>query len=184
MAVATSLLALLAASPDSLAAHGGEDDGSGVSAAAAAPRLELRRTRRRMAHSGDPIWELRLDLPRGQRHTFDALVGRAQRQQADRHSLGSQAPLPPGLYRLAAAISLDRRREPELAPELGNLLWIALEPQFPTERRGLGIHHDPSAGLQQDSGTDGCIGLIHARDLRALGNLLVRYSPRDLIVLQ
>jgi hypothetical protein len=61
-------------------------------------------------------------------------------------------------------------------------VWIGLEPQFPSARRGLGIHHDPSAGRGRASGTDGCIGLIHGNDLLVLGDLLRRSGTRALEV--
>jgi hypothetical protein len=71
----------------------------------------------------------------------------------------------------------------DLNPELGKLFWIGLEPEFATNRRGLGIHLDPSAGKPQDSGTDGCIGLIHPQELLSLGELLQRSGTTSLLVL-
>lgn len=49
--------------------------------------------------------------------------------------------------------------------------------------QGLGIHHDPSAGRGRQSGTDGCIGLIHGNDLLVLSDLIRRHGTRDLVVL-
>lgn len=151
--------------------------------ATAPARLELRRTNRQLAGSGDPIWELRLQLPEGRRHAFEALVGRANRQLANRHRLGSQAPLPPGRYQLGVVSALNREAEPELPEELGNLLWIGLVPQFRTDRLGLGIHHDPSAGRSSESGTDGCIGVINANDLISLAALMGQHRPAELLVM-
>lgn len=68
--------------------------------------------------------------------------------------------------------------------ELGRVLWIGLEPQFPTARRALGIHHDPSAGMGPESGTDGCIGLIRGSDLLTLAALLEHSGTHDLVVIQ
>jgi hypothetical protein len=176
-AAALGLSLACAAAP--LASHGS----SRPEEASPESRLELRRTDRRLAGSADPIWELRLQLPNGSGQGFEALVGRAHRQSADRHRLGSQAPLPPGRYRLAALTPLNRLSEPNLPGELGDLLWIGLDPQFRTDRRGLGIHHDPSAGRTRESGTDGCIGLIRAHDLSTLASLMERHRPSELMVL-
>lgn len=148
------------------------------------PRLDsvltLRRGPRRIPATGDPVWQLRLDVPGQRSRSFEALVGRASRQEADRHRLGSQAPLPPGRYRLTDISAI----EPGDPVELGRVLWIGLEPQFPTGRLALGIHHDPSAGLGAESGTDGCIGLIRGEDLRRLAALLEDSGTRDLVVIQ
>ena len=73
--------------------------------------------------------------------------------------------------------------EKDLNPEVGTLLWIGLQPDFPTDRRALGIHLDPSAGKPQNSGTDGCIGLIHPEELVALGELLRRSGTTSLQVM-
>jgi hypothetical protein len=156
-------------------------DGSGAAAdggdAAAEGRLELVRTRRQLAGSGDPIWELRLRLAGEAPQRYEALVGRASRQRAPRHLLGSQAPLPRGRYRVLAIEPVQPGDDPELGP-----LWIGLEPTFSTGRRGLGIHHDPSAGRGGASGTDGCIGLLRRSDLQRLAALLAQSGPLALDV--
>ncbi len=148
--------------------------------ASAAGRLILVRTERIIAATGDPVWQLRLTLPGQRPRSFEALVGRAGRQQADRNRLGSQAPLPLGHYTVTEITAVG----PEDPPELGGPVWIGLQPQFPTARRALGIHQDPSAGLGADSGTDGCIGLIRGDDLLALAELLQRTGIRELVVSQ
>ena len=140
--------------------------------------LTLVRTERRLPISGDPIWELQLDLPGQPRRHYEALVGRRSRQQADRQQLGSLAPLPQGRYRLEPVTPVQAGD----SAELGQFVWIGLEPEFPTARRGLGIHHDPSAGRGRQSGTDGCIGLIHGNDLLGLAALLQRSGTRELLV--
>jgi hypothetical protein len=141
--------------------------------------LILSRGVRTLPATGDPVWQLRLVAPGLPSRSFEALVGRASRQNADRHRLGSQAPLPPGRYRVTEIT----RIRPDDPPELGRVLWIGLEPEFPTARRALGIHHDPSAGLGPESGTDGCIGLIRGPDLLALADLLVRSGTQELQVM-
>lgn len=143
-------------------------------------RMTLLRSSRKLAGTGDPIWQLRLEIPGDKPRQFEALVGRAARQLGDRHRLGSQAPLPPGSYHVSEIVSLAD--EQNVNPELGNLFWIGLEPEFPTNRLGLGIHLDPSAGKPQNSGTDGCIGLIHPEELMALGELLRRSGTTNLLV--
>jgi hypothetical protein len=86
--------------------------------------------------------------------------------------------LPLGRYSVTEITAVDPTDE----AELGRFLWIGLEPDFPTARRGLGIHHDPSAGRGRGSGTDGCIGLIHGNDLLVLGDLLRRSGTTELLV--
>jgi len=146
--------------------------------AVAAGHLTLVRTDRLLPLSGDPVWELQLDLPGQPRRAYEALVGRASRQLADREILGSRAPLPRGRYLLSPSTPVQSGD----SGELGRFFWIALEPQFRTARRGLGIHHDPSAGWGRQSGTDGCIGLIHGNDLLGLVALLERSGTRELLV--
>jgi hypothetical protein len=48
----------------------------------------------------------------------------------------------------------------------------------------LGIHLDPSAGLNWNSGTGGCIGLIHRHDMLSLAELLRRSGTSTLVVAQ
>ena len=141
-------------------------------------RMTLVRTTRNLPLTGDPIWELQLSLPGQPVRSYEALVGRAGRQEGDRQRLGSQAPLPRGNYRVTRIEPVGEGAD----PELGRFVWIGLEPLFPSARKGLGIHHDPSAGRGRLSGTDGCIGLIHGNDLLVLGDLLQRSGTRDLEV--
>jgi hypothetical protein len=176
----TTGLALLAL--PALAWSLGQGDTAALAAAPGTPAaggtMVLVRTDRQLPISGDPIWELQLNLPGQPPRAYEALVGRLRRQGADRDRLGSQAPLPRGRY----AVTEISPVAPTDEAELGRFLWIGLEPDFPTGRRGLGIHHDPSAGRGRGSGTDGCIGLIHGNDLLVLGDLLRRTGTRELIV--
>lgn len=87
--------------------------------------LSLRRSSRTLPATGDPVWQLQLTLPGQKTHNFEAVVGRASRQQADRHRLGSQAPLPAGRYRLTEVSEI----RPEDPVELGRVLWTGLEPR-------------------------------------------------------
>ncbi len=146
--------------------------------AAGAGQLVLVRTDRMLPLTDDPIWELQLSLPGQPTRSYEALVGRVRRQNGDRGKLGSKAPLPMGHYTVSEIAPV----QPTDDPELGRFLWIGLEPTFATARRGLGIHHDPSAGRGRLSGTDGCIGLIHGNDLLVLGDLLRSSGIRDLVV--
>ena len=174
----TPAVALAASAPSASASIG---PALAARALAGPGRMTLLRTSRQLSGTGDPIWQLRLEIPGQAPRSFEALVGRASRQQGDRHHLGSQAPLPRGTYHVSEIVSLADQQD--LSPELGQLLWIGLEPEFPTDRRGLGIHLDPSAGKPQNSGTDGCIGLIHPRELLALGELLRRSGTTSLEVM-
>jgi hypothetical protein len=151
---------------------------AGSPATPATGQMTLVRTARLLPLTGDPIWELQLALPGQPLRSYEALVGRAGRQEGDRQRLGSRAPLPRGRYQVTAIEPVV----PGDDPELGRFVWIGLEPRFPSARRGLGIHHDPSAGRGRGSGTDGCIGLIHGNDLLVLGDLLRRSGTRELEV--
>ena len=141
------------------------------------PVLTLERTERRLPRTGDPIWDLRLDIPGEPVRHFDAVSGRADRQAANRHQMGSEAPLPVGRYQIGAIEPLGRHDLKELGP-----IWIGIEPQFTTGRRVLGIHLDPSAGRNWNSGTSGCIGLIRPNDMFALADLVRRSGTNTLVV--
>jgi hypothetical protein len=141
------------------------------------PVLVLERTPRRLASTGDPIWDLRLQIPGEPERHFEAVSGRADRQRANRHQLGSEAPLPVGSYWIGAVEPLGKHGPRELGP-----IWIGIEPQFETGRRVLGIHLDPSAGRNWNSGTSGCVGLIRERDMLTLADLLRRSGTSRLVV--
>lgn len=139
--------------------------------------LVLERTNRRLPRTGDPIWNLRLEIPGQPVREFDAVSGRANRQSADRDRMGSRAPLPAGHYTLGPVEPLAAGAYPELGP-----VWIGIEPTFTTGRRVLGIHQDPSAGLDANSGTLGCIGLIKRNDLLELAREVNKARIRELVV--
>jgi len=142
------------------------------------PTLVLERTGRRIASTGDPIWDLRLEIPGEPTRRFDAVSGRANRQNADRDRMGSRAPLPAGTYSVGPVEPLADGAYPELGP-----VWISIEPMFTTGRRVLGIHQDPSAGrLNSQSGTLGCIGLVNRNDMLNLSALIERSGTERLVV--
>ena len=141
------------------------------------PQLVLNRTKRQIRSTGDPIWDLRLEIPGQPARHFDAVSGRAHRQNADRDQMGSKAPMPTGSYTLGPVEPLAQGAYPELGP-----VWIGIEPTFTTGRRVLGIHQDPSAGLNGNSGTLGCIGLIRKHDLLELSQLIQVSDVRLLVV--
>ena len=143
----------------------------------AQPVLVLERSERSIPSTGDPIWVLRVEIPGQAPRRFDAVSGRAYRQTANRHQLGSRAPLPQGHYRLGPVERLAPGAYPELGP-----VWIGIEPSFTTGRRVLGIHQDPSAGFGRNSGTLGCIGLIQKSDLLELALAVQAAEIRDLVV--
>ncbi|MGB1195387.1 MAG: hypothetical protein ACPG3W_01755 [Synechococcus sp.] len=143
------------------------------------PTLVLERTGRRIASTGDPIWDLRLEIPGEPTRRFDAVSGRANRQNADRDRMGSRAPLPAGTYSVGPVEPLADGAYPELGP-----VWISIEPTFTTGRRVLGIHQDPSAGrLNSQSGTLGCIGLVHRKDMLDLSSLIEQSGTQRLVVM-
>ena len=143
------------------------------------PTLILERTERRIASTGDPIWDLKLEIPGEPTRRFDAVSGRANRQNADRDRMGSRAPLPAGTYSVGPVEPLADGAYPELGP-----VWISIEPTFTTGRRVLGIHQDPSAGrLNSQSGTLGCIGLVHRKDMLDLSRLIEQSGTQRLVVM-
>ena len=142
-------------------------------------QLVLSRTQQRLAFTGDPIWNLQLQTPGSDHRNFETVTGRAHRQQADRHRAGTRAPLPPGTYRLGPVETLGPDDPAELGP-----IWIGLEPQFPTGRGHLGIHLDPSANRNANSGTLGCVGLIHRQGMEELASLVKTRKVRTLVVLE
>ena len=143
------------------------------------PTLVLERTERRIASTGDPIWDLRLEISGEPTRRFDAVSGRANRQNADRDRMGSRAPLPAGTYSVGPVEPLADGAYPELGP-----VWISIEPTFTTGRRVLGIHQDPSAGrLNSQSGTLGCIGLVHRKDMLDLSSLIEQSGTQRLVVM-
>ena len=142
------------------------------------PILVLERTDRMLKSTGDPIWNLKIEIPGEPLRRFDALSGRANRQNANRDQLGSRAPLPTGTYSVGIVEPLAAGAFPELGP-----VWISIEPNFTTGRRVLGIHQDPSAGLRNtQSGTLGCIGLVNRSDMLELAQLIERSGTQRLEV--
>lgn len=139
--------------------------------------LVLNRTDRQLSRTGDPIWTLRLETPGKPPQRFDAVSGRAHRQDADRHRSGTRAPLPVGRYSLGPVEPLGPNDPAELGP-----IWIGIEPLFPTGRGHLGIHLDPSANRNANSGTLGCVGLIRRQDMQSLATLVERRNVRTLVV--
>ena len=144
-----------------------------------ASRLVLSCTDRRLAITGDPIWNLELQTPGSDSLDFETVTGRAHRQNADRHRAGTRAPLPPGTYSVGPVEALGPQDPAELGP-----VWIGLEPRFPTGRGHLGIHLDPSANRNANSGTLGCVGLIHSDDMLMLASLIEQRKVRKLVVME
>ena len=91
--------------------------------------------------------------------------------------LASASRLPAGRYVLGPVEPLGTADPRELGP-----IWIGIEPQFPTGRGHLGIHLDPSANHNANSGTLGCVGLIRWDDMQALAGLVQRRNVRTLVV--
>ena len=140
--------------------------------------LVLERTTRRLSRTADPIWVLSLNTPGKSTQSFEVVTGRAHRQTADRHRTGTRAPLPAGRYSLGPVEPLGPGDPMELGP-----IWIGIEPLFPTGRGHLGIHLDPSANRDANSGTLGCVGLINRADMFHLASLIEQRQVRELVVL-
>jgi lipoprotein-anchoring transpeptidase ErfK/SrfK len=109
-----------------------------------------------------------------------ALIGRRHKQAVNRHIAGTEAPLPPGTYRI------DRSgiaTPPYANPELGRGYWIPIAPLFSTGRSALGFHQDPSWGKTNgESGTSGCIGLASPEATAQVVSWIRQYGIRQLSV--
>jgi hypothetical protein len=140
--------------------------------------MVLSRTAEFYPNSSDPIWVLTVGLPDGSSKSFQALVGRGNKQLANRDTRGNESPLPKGRYQVTEIAPITAG----LNPELGKAAWIGLEPLFNTGRSALGIHHDPSAGKGKESGTSGCIGLVNHKDVLELAALVRQYRIQQLQV--
>lgn len=141
--------------------------------------MQLTRTNNFYPNSRDPIWLLTVSLPNGTTKSYEALVGRGDKQQANRDIRGNESPLPKGRYRVSEIAPIT----PGLNPELGKAAWIGLEPLFNTSRSSLGIHHDPSAGKGKESGTSGCVGLVQHKDVLELTGLIRQFHIQQLQVI-
>lgn len=64
--------------------------------------------------------------------------------------------------------------------ELG-LVCISLEPRFPTDRGYIGIHLDPSANRNGNSGTLGCVGLVYSGEILELASLIEQRKVRTMV---
>ena len=87
-------------------------------------------------------------------------------------------PTQPRVPLLASRLALGPDDPRELGP-----IWIGIEPLFPTGRGHLGIHLDPSANRDANSGTLGCVGLINRTDMFQLASLIEQRQVRELVVL-
>ena len=63
-------------------------------------------------------------------------------------------------------------------------IWIGLEPFSPRDAAIWGIHLDPSANRNANSGTLGCVGLIHRDEMLKLASLVKRRKVQTLVVLE
>jgi hypothetical protein len=124
----------------------------------------------------NPIYTLEAYVNGRKYRSFNAVSGTATTQDRDRDKANTFAPLPDGLYKVSNAVVASN------IPEVGKT-FIAIYPQFETERTDLGIHQDPSYNKKNyHDGTAGCIGLTSAADRDAVNNFVTKYQPRNLIV--
>ena len=65
---------------------------------------------------------MQLEIPGEPARHFDAVSGRAHRQNANRDQMGSKAPLPTGRYTIGPVEPLAKGAYPELGP-----VWIGIE---------------------------------------------------------
>lgn len=125
---------------------------------------------------GNPIHRLQLYKDGSLFREFQAVSGRADSQNRDRHRSGTEAPLPDGQYRVAAGAI------PGSHPEVGGR-FLPVTPNFSTGRTYLGLHWDPSyESSNGEDGTSGCIALTNAKDFAFLLDWVEREQPQNLIV--
>jgi hypothetical protein len=125
---------------------------------------------------GNPIYTLEAYVNGRKYRSFKAVSGTATTQDRDRDKANTFAPLPDGIYKVSDAIVASN------IPEVGKT-FIAIYPQFETERSDLGIHQDPSYNKRNGhDGTAGCIGLTTAADRDAFNNFVSKYHPHNLMV--
>ena len=121
-----------------------------------------RNTATGFTHSGSWV----LELFKGQQllAQWPAVSGYHSKQTADRRwSPGNGAPLPIGTYALG---------QPE---PWGTDLWLNLEPQFETDRSGLGIHNcNPGSG---------CLCIPNRKDLEILADWVQATGIRELRII-
>ena len=122
--------------------------------------------RRNTATGITPSGSWVLELFKGQQllAQWPAVSGYDSKQTADRRwSPGNGAPLPIGTYALG---------QPE---PWGTDLWLNLEPQFETDRSGLGIHNcNPGSG---------CLCIPNREDLEILADWIVATGIRELRII-
>lgn len=143
-------------------------------------KIVVARTNETVKTTNDPIWEVQLVVNDKVVETLPALIGRASKQTANRHTAGNKSPLPIGRYVITTS---EISGAPFDDPEVGKGHWIPIEPTFSTGRSVLGIHHDPSWGKTNgESGTSGCIGLKSAQDTNTVVSWIRQYNIREVMV--
>lgn len=144
------------------------------------PRIVVTKTQQFVEKTNDPIWEVRLIQNNIVTDKVQALVGRANRQNLNRHTAGNKSPLPVGIYSITRS---EIYGPPFNESELGSGYWIPIEPIFSTNRSALGIHQDPSWGkLNGESGTSGCIGVRTPEDTTKIVNWIRQYNIQEITV--
>lgn len=120
---------------------------------------------------GNPMYSLQLfDNGRLVRQ-FDAVSGRANTQNRDRLTSGTESPLPDGEYTIGEPV---KGENPEIGKTRDGNRWFiptklaTLEQtggQRQSGRSALGIHLDTSFGKRNgEDGTEGCVGLTNNED--------------------
>ena len=142
--------------------------------------LRITRTNQQLGKTKDPLWSVALVVNGETKAELPAVIGRAHRQQVNRHVSGSKAPLPMGQYRIDKA-GIEMGPFPD--PEVGRGYWIPITPLFQTGRSLLGLHQDPSWGrLNGESGTSGCIGVQSVEATKQLVRWIREHNITTLVV--
>ncbi|MGF1590765.1 MAG: L,D-transpeptidase [Pleurocapsa sp.] len=125
---------------------------------------------------GNPLYKLELFVNGHLTYSHNTVSGRYNTQNRDRHTAGTEAPLPNGRYSIAKHYVAGTH------PEVGER-FLSILPQFSTGRSALGIHYDPSFEKSiKDDGTAGCIALTNRSELDKVLNYIQTYQPQFLEV--
>lgn len=133
-------------------------------------------TRTATKEKGLYVYEVHLTAD-GFGEVITMVSGRPWKQDAGEENVADTgAPLPPGIYTVAATIQ-------SAPPEKFGGIFIPFEPLFDTPRYALGFHHDPEFVTGgPELGTMGCLATTTVEDRQKLIDFFRNYQPTHLTV--
>lgn len=106
---------------------------------------------------------------------YQALSGRAWTQNLDRNISGNHSPSPKGKYSIGVETV-------GTIPETGGV-FLPYYPNFNTERSALGVHWDPSWGLDNgEDGTSGCIAFKTLEEFKQFAFIIKNDNIKELVI--